>query len=147
MAKGLKSRHDKAEESVGFLLWKASNKLQRLHRVGLKELGLTPTQFSILASIVYISAQENSLSQKALCEHTQIDKMLVSDVVKALLKKEYVTKEVNPDDSRSFLISPTQLGRELANKAVKIVEDMDDAYFATVMQPEIFKRNLQKLLE
>ena len=46
MNKGLRSTFSSAGESPGFLLYKASNLLLRLHGAALKEFDLTPAQFS-----------------------------------------------------------------------------------------------------
>lgn len=142
----LKTQFDDAKYSLGFLIWKVSNKLQRAHRVALKDLGLTPTQFSVLASIVYVSSIHEKLTQSLLCQHTGMDKMLVSDIVQSLIKKQLVDKQKNIDDSRAFLIQPTLRGVEVANHAVKIVEGIDQEFFRSVGDKPLFGEELNRIL-
>ncbi|MFV0421472.1 MarR family winged helix-turn-helix transcriptional regulator [Oleidesulfovibrio sp.] len=147
MTTPLNTKYNNASESPGFLLWKASNKLQRLHRAALKEFDLSPTQFSVLASIVYLGSDEDQLTQALLCQHTQMDKMLVSDVVRALCKKQLVTRFANPADRRSFIITATSDGERLANKTVKIVESIDTDFFSDVQNAKLFMDSLCIILE
>jgi DNA-binding MarR family transcriptional regulator len=135
-----------SKESLGFSLWKVSNKLQRLHRSGLKEINLTPTQFSLLACIVYMDTSNEVMTQSFLCQHTQMDKMLVSDVIKSLVIKKLVSKKDNPKDSRAVIIAATADGTKLANKAVKIVEDIDTKFFVKVKNKSAFNMDLINLL-
>ncbi len=142
----LETQFNDAKFSLGFLVWKISNKLQSLHRLALKELDLTPTQFSVLASVVYISSIQENLTQSLLCKHTEMDKMLTSDIIKSLVAKKLVKKKENEEDSRSFLIQPTPLGIEKANKAIKIVEDIDQDFFKSVGNKGLFGVELNRIL-
>ncbi len=142
----LQTRFKDARYSLGFLIWKTSNKLQRLHRIGLENLDLTPTQFSVLASIVYVSSNHEKLTQSLLCQHTEMDKMLVSDIIKSLVKKEFINKRKNTEDTRSFLIQPTSLGVKVANKAIKIIEDIDKEFFRSVRDISLFGEDLSRIL-
>lgn len=142
----LETQFPDSKESLGFSLWKVSNKLQRLHRSGLKEINLTPTQFSLLACIVYMDSSGEVMTQSFLCQHTQMDKMLVSDVIKSLVTKKLVSKKDNPKDSRAFVIAATDEGTKMANKAVKIVEDIDNEFFSKVKNRSAFNFDLINLL-
>lgn len=72
--------------------------------------------------------------------------MLVSDVIKSLVTKKLVSKKDNPKDSRAFIIAATADGTKLANKAVKIVEDIDNEFFAAVKNRASFNSDLINLL-
>lgn len=143
----LKTKFNTAHDSLGFLLWKASNKLQRLHRSCLSDLDLTPTQFSVLASIVYNCNDKQTTTQQELVNQTQMDKMLVSDVVKALTVKKMILKSKNPNDSRSFVLKPTLSGSEKVNIAIKRVEEIDEIFFKTIKSKNNFLLNLQELVD
>lgn len=142
----LKTQFIDAKFSLGFLIWKTSNKLQRLHRLALKELDLTPTQFSVLASVVHISSMQKNLTQSLLCKHTEMDKMLTSDVIKSLVVKKLIKKKKNEHDSRSFLIQPTPLGVKKANEAIEIVENVDLEFFKSVSNKDLFGNELNQIL-
>ena len=117
----LDSNFRKAEDSPGFMLWKAANVLQRLHTGCLKDLDLTPAQFSLMTCLVYLH-QDGPVTPSGVVSHTGMDKMMVSDLIKTLLAKRLIRKKPNPGDGRSFLIEPTALGERKTNSAVREVE-------------------------
>jgi MarR family transcriptional regulator, organic hydroperoxide resistance regulator len=143
--KKLQTRFNSTNESPGFLLWKAANLHQRLQREALKKYDLTPTQFALLATYYYLQNDEGHCTQALVCEHTGMDKMLVSDVTKTLLKKKMLLKKKNVHDARSFLIEVTKEGRALSNKTVKIIEDLDEKIFSHVKDLKRFMKDLNSL--
>lgn len=146
MAK-LKTLFKNANESTGFLLWKASNRLQKIHREGLRDFDLTPTQFSIMASIVSVCENRKALTQAELSQFTKMDKVLISDVVTTLLRKELLVKKDNLKDKRSFLLTPSKKGFRVTNKAIGAVEQMDMEFFSSITDRELFNRSLLQLLQ
>jgi DNA-binding MarR family transcriptional regulator len=142
----LKSSFKKAEDSPGFLLWKASNRLQRLHAQCLAGLPVTPTQFSLMACLVYLS-KDGPVTASAIVRHAGMDKMMVSDLLKSLEKKKLVQRKLNPNDGRSFLVSPTEKGVEATNSAVLKVEAFDTQFFKEVLDLKKFHANLAALAE
>jgi len=142
----LKTRFPEANASPGFLLWKASNLLQRLHASSLKKIGLTPAQFSVLASIVYLSGFDEPLTQAYLGRHTGLDKMFISDLVKKLVQKKWISLEDHPSDSRAKVIRPTAKGSALANESIGIVEEIDSDFFSKLKSGEAFTKDLLNLL-
>lgn len=141
----LKTSFLKAEDSPGFMLWKAANLMQRLHSNCLKDLNITPTQFSVMTCIVYLS-QQQPITSSAVVAHTGMDKMMVSDLVKTLLKKGYIRKKVHPEDGRSFLISATAMGSDVVNKAVRRIEEFDTQFFAACQNLSSFHADLVSLV-
>lgn len=134
-----------AEDSPGFLLWKASNTLQRLHMDCLRDLNITTTQFSLLTCLVYLH-QSGPVTATHIVQHAGMDKMLVSDVVAALVTKKFVRKLPHPTDARSSLIQPTALGVRTTNAAVQKVEAVDAEFFASVADVPALARALRQLL-
>ena len=128
MAK-FETKFQSAEMSPGFLLWKVSNLHQRLQRKALLDLDLTPSQFSILACFFFLSDRQPIITQSDVCRHSGIDKMLISDITKVLLKKRLIKKMVNKHDGRSFAIQITDEGASRCNQAVKIIEEVDMRFF------------------
>lgn len=141
----LATRFQTAEESPGFLLWKAANTLQRLHARSLRQLDLTPGQFSLLTCLVYLHPR-GPVTQAMLAGHAGMDKMTVSDIIKPLLRKCLVTKSRNPGDGRSYLIAPTPAGVEAANAAVAHVEALDAGFFQVVGDLDVLRRELLALI-
>jgi MarR family transcriptional regulator, organic hydroperoxide resistance regulator len=133
----LKTTFAKAEDSPGFLLWKAANLLQRSHTRCLKGLGVTPTQFSVMTCLVYLHGLQagergEPVTQAAISAHAGLDKMLVSDLIKTLTSKKLVRKRRHPTDGRAFLLEPTPAGIRITNSAVQAVEATDTEFFGGV---------------
>lgn len=130
-----------ADESPGFLLWKAANQLQRAHTKCLVPLGLTPSQFSVMACLVYLR-QSGPVTATRIIDHAGLDKMLVSDMVRALERKKLLERVPNPDDGRSWLIEPTADGMTATNAAIREVEAVDRGLFRRLRNPAAFHAEL-----
>jgi DNA-binding MarR family transcriptional regulator len=142
----LKTNFRKAEDSPGFLLWKTSNLLQRLHTECLKDLNVTPAQFSLMTCLVYLN-ENGPVTAARIVAHTGMDKMMVSDLVKTLEGKRLIRRKDNPDDGRSFIVEPTRLGEKITNSAVLKVEEVDAGFFKRVRNAKGFHADLLALLE
>lgn len=125
----LKLQFDGPENSPGFLLWKLTNLWQSKIRKVLKILNLTHVQFVLLANIVYLNRQKQNMTAAELSRHTKIDKMMISDVTKTLEAKGFIMKEKSDDDSRISFLIPTDKGKQLAYKAIEVVEIADKLFF------------------
>jgi DNA-binding MarR family transcriptional regulator len=135
-----------AEDSPGFMLWKAANLLQRLHAQCLADLDITPTQFSLMTCVVYLTGREDPVTATTVVAHTGMDKMLVSDLLKTLKKKGLVTKSPHPSDARSSVIRPTALGARTTNAAVRKIEAFDGRFFGRLGNVAAFHRALLDLI-
>ena len=142
---GFKSKFKNAEMSPGFLLWKISNLHQRTQKKALEGLKLTPSQFSVLATYLFLSIKNDPLTQTDVCHHAGIDKMLVSDLTNTLAKKLYIVKSKNEYDGRYYDIKVTKLGAETCNKALKIIEEIDRKFFAKTRRSKELLEIMQEL--
>ena len=120
-------------ESPGFLLWKISNAWQRAQRSALQPLGLTHSQFVVLATVTWFGASE-TLTQARVAELAGIDPMTTSQVLRALQTAGLIERDDHPTDPRAKQILATRAGRDLARKAVVVVEETDAAFFQPVAQ-------------
>lgn len=115
-------------ESPGFLLWKISNAWQRRQRMALQPYGLTHSQFVVLATATWFGASE-TLTQSRISQLSGIDPMTTSQVLRALETASLIQRVDHPTDPRAKSIVVTRAGRELARKALVVVEDTDAAFF------------------
>jgi len=115
-------------ESPGFLLWRVSNAWQREQRNALLPFGITHTQFVALAVASWFGQQE-PITQIRLSQLTGSDPMTISQVVRALEKLGYFKRSSHPSDTRAKVILVSELGREIASKAMKVVEATDQDFF------------------
>ncbi len=142
------SRFPSATESPGFLLWKAANLHQRLQRQALSELGISPTQFSLLASSLFLSRKKRGpVSQAEVAEHASLDKMLVSDGTRALLAKKLIVRRRSETDGRAFDVELTAHGVAICNRALRVIEATDDAFFARTGDVPAFLMLVTRLVD
>ncbi|NUT88237.1 winged helix-turn-helix transcriptional regulator [Pseudomonas corrugata] len=147
-SKPLPTLHSGPSDSPGFLLWRISNTWQREQRAALQPLGLTHTQFVMLAVATWFASQE-PLTQARLSQLTGSDPMTTSQVVRTLLKNGLFVRDVHPTDTRAKIISVSEAGRDIAHKAIVIVEEVDRKFFGTLGEQQsslvlLFRQLLDK---
>lgn len=135
----------KPEESSGFLLWQLTMQWQRSIKRALDPLGITHTQFVLLASLAWLSGKQSIVTQAELASHSKTDRMMVSKVLRTLEEKNFVTRVEHETDTRAKCISLTASGKKTTQKALIVVEKTDVDFFS-VLHSEIPKFNKQMLL-
>lgn len=75
--------------------------------------GLTPTQGDILRLLLQ---RPDGLRLTALAALLQISQPTASDAVTALVRKNLIQKDTDPDDARAALLRVTRTGRALAKR-------------------------------
>lgn len=137
---------DTPSQSPGFLLWKVNNYWQREIKIILLEFDLTHGQFVVLANTFYMGFENDNVTQMDIANQVGIDKMLISNIIKALLKKELVTRKEHETDTRAKTIKTTKAGKALLKMAVKSVEDFDTSFFSNLKNIDSFNKDLLLLL-
>ena len=138
---------EKAEDSTGFLLWQVTNLWQRKIKKALEEYDLTHSQFVLLASILWLSQGEESVTQILLSAHTKIDPMTTSTVLRTLQAKGLLSRQEHATDTRAKTVALTDSGVKIAQLAVKVVEKFDKDFFTPLGQDSAeFNGKLQELL-
>jgi DNA-binding MarR family transcriptional regulator len=140
----LETGYDDADDSPGLLLWQVTNRWQAAQRAALKPYGLTHVQFVVLASLTWLAA-DGPVTQKALADHAALDPMMTSQVLRALEADSLVERRDHPVDRRAKAIAVTEVGRSLANRAVKAVEACDSSFFSPVCDQRGFVEALTAL--
>ncbi|MCH1429890.1 MAG: MarR family transcriptional regulator [Chlamydiales bacterium] len=142
----LNSQFKKAEDSPGFLLWQSSMQWQRMLSEALKPLNLTHMQFVLLTTCTFTYLSENkAVTQVQLAQRCRVDVMTTSQVLRTLEKKKFIKRCKSKEDSRALDIFPTEKGRRLTEKAVPIVEAMDEVYFSRIKNRKALMSVLKKL--
>lgn len=141
-------RVEKAEDSTGFLLWQVTNLWQREIKKSLKPYNLTHTQFVLLTSIHWFTLQKQAVTQISLSNHTKIDPMTTSTVLRTLQTKELIKRQEHATDTRAKTIELTDNGVKIAKQAIKTVEDFDELFFSKLkLDLKTFNKNILTLLE
>jgi uncharacterized membrane protein YczE/DNA-binding MarR family transcriptional regulator len=111
----------------------------------LMKIGLSNAQ-SRLLKLLYING---GMTQAALCEELGMDKSTVAKALIPLIKNDFVTKTVNPEDARSFLVFPTQKAIEMIPKTLEIISGWtkDVTSGITEYEKELFYKMLHKVTQ
>jgi DNA-binding MarR family transcriptional regulator len=145
LSRSVKTDFATPQESPGFLLWKTTNLWQRQIRLALQPFDLTHVQFTLLASLAWLTKDGNKITQVELAHHIETDVMMTSQVIRTLEQKKLLKRTLNPSDKRAFHLLPTTAGLELANKTIRVVENVDKEFFAQVKKLEQFVQGLRDL--
>lgn len=124
----------KAEDSSGFLLWQVTTLWQRGIKRALEEVEITHPQFVLLASLLWLSGQQESVTQIDLSQHSKIDPMTTSAVVKLLQRKELVQRKEHSTDTRAKAVTLTEKGVKITRQALKIIEQFDSDFFTPLKE-------------
>lgn len=117
-------------DSPGFLLWHATLRWQRGVVAALTPLGLTHVQFVLLASLWWLNTHGERPNQLALATHAGTDVKMTSQVLRTMETKGLVERETDPADTRAKRLQVTDLGAELAPRAMAVVEQVDAEFFS-----------------
>jgi DNA-binding MarR family transcriptional regulator len=134
----------KAETEIGFLLTQVSLLKQRINNNALKSLNLTYMQFVVMAAIYEFSEQYDEPLQQLLISKRQLDKSMVSGILKTLIERKLVERYENPNDTRSKVVMLTSAGQSLVVDAKEIIKTIDEKFFNEV-DHEFLKSTLMKL--
>jgi len=142
------SQFEDSNDSPGFLLWQVSSLWQRQVNAALKQFNLTHAQFVLLASMTWLADGKKHLTQVELANHAKMDVMMTSNVLRTLEEKGLVKRNPHPTDTRAKSLAVTSKGRELAEQAVPVVENIDNTFFGVLGTGMIsFNQQLLALIE
>lgn len=122
----------RAEDSPGFLLWQVSITWQRQIKEKLDTYDISHAQFVILAVLLWCEETGFTPIQSFLVEKTKLDKMTVSAALKKLALKKLIKRNEHVEDTRAKSVVLTPKGKDLTQRLVKLVEEVDKAFFASV---------------
>ena len=132
-------------ERVGFLI-------RRLHQIHVAlfvqeaaQLDITTIQFTAL-SVLY---QRGEIDQSELAMQVGMDRTNVSDVVRRLLERGYMTVRINPEHGRRRLIRLTAQGMAFLKKADRCAQRAQERTVAALSGPDrkVFAALLQHLVQ
>jgi len=113
-----KSKYDslKLQNQVCFPLYACSKELVRQYSPHLKKLDLTYTQYVVMM----VMWEKETVSSRELADSTHLDYGTLTPVLKRLEKVGYITRKRSPEDERLLILTLTDAGRKLKDKAVNI---------------------------
>jgi DNA-binding MarR family transcriptional regulator len=115
--------------SPGFWLHHAALAWRHQVDVRLADLGLTHTQFDLLASANWLSRGGGTPTQQQVADMAGADRMMASKVLAALEQRALLRRDPHPADTRAKTLTVTDGGRELVRRAARVVAEVDEFLF------------------
>ena len=114
----------------------------------LKKMNLTHPQFVVLASLAYLSQDSDEVTQVMISKLSGIDVMTVSQILNLLEKNDFVKRKEHSRDTRAKAVILNKKGEEVLQKAVPLVEQIDEIFFEKLdIDEKQFKHFLARLNE
>ncbi|WP_342565900.1 MarR family transcriptional regulator [Paenibacillus sp. FSL R7-0345] len=104
------------QQFLGFLLGSTYRRISTAFARALKPYDITPEQWSVLLMIV----DRSGINQKEVAAAAAKDQPTTARIVELLLKKGFITKSLNQNDRRAFLLYPTDEGKQLIEDTVAL---------------------------
>lgn len=141
------SVHDTPEKSAGFLLWHVSTLWRSLIETVLKSLELTHPQFVVLATLAWLTKNDERISQTTLGKMAGLDPNTTSQILRGLEVKKLI-RRVQSSDVRAKNPLLTIKGSQILIKALPAVELADAQFFKilTTEEVEVMIKIFQKLM-
>ncbi len=106
----------------------------------------TCTQVELLSCIVELAKDGNPVTQKDIAEFLDRDKNTVSEVMRLLEKKGYITRTVSETDLRAKYLILTDKGYDLLEKSIHEMVMMNERFFPERDENDELKKLLIKYL-
>ncbi len=126
-----------------FPLYAVSNLITRRYKPLLDELDLTYTQYIVMM----VLWEEEKVNEKFLCEALHLKSNTVAPLLKKLEAKGYIKKRKDEGDERNLIITLTQAGRELKEKAVCVPESIAKEVSLSGEEAAFLYKILYKILD
>lgn len=126
-----------------FPLYAVSNLITRKYKPLLDELDLTYTQYIVMM----VLWEEAPTNEKYLCEALCLKSNTVTPLLQKLVKKGYIKKDKDPSDERNMVISLTESGSALRDKAVCVPETIAREFDLTQEEAMFLYTVLYKILD
>jgi MarR family transcriptional regulator, organic hydroperoxide resistance regulator len=110
----------------GFLVWRLSMKWRVAVDRAVAPLGLTHAQYSVLASLYGMVRAGERPSQRRLADHTGLEPIYISKLVRALEAAGLVERTADPADTRAIQLALTDTGSDVAERAIAVVRDLQE---------------------
>ena len=130
------------ENQLCFPLYACSREIIKQYKPFLDELDLTYTQY-ITMMVLW---ERTSLTAKELGEALFLDSGTLTPLLKKLEAKGYLTRKRSAEDERSLVVTVTDAGLALRDRAVRIPEAMAACSPLTPEEGEALYRILSRLL-
>ena len=130
------------EKQLCFPLYAVSNMIIRKYKPLLDELDLTYTQYIVMM----VLWEKEEVNEKVLCDSLCLKSNTITPLLNKLKDKGYIKKEKALDDERNLVISLTESGKDLKEKAVKVPECIAKEFNLSVEEAGFLYKILYKMI-
>ncbi|MBQ6731378.1 MAG: MarR family transcriptional regulator [Bacilli bacterium] len=125
-----------------FPTYAAANKIIRRYQPLLKELDLTYTQYVVMM----VMWEKEVVNEKDLVNSLYLQANTLAPLLKKLKQKGYININKDNKDKRNIVISLTEQGKELKDKAVHVPLALAQEPWLTVEEAKEYRRLLYKII-
>ena len=133
----------KLSKQLCFPLYACSREMIKLYKPFLDELGLTYTQYITLM----VLWEHKAMTVKALGQELYLDSGTLTPLLKKLEEKGLVTRRRSDLDERNLIVTITELGESMRDRALHIPEEMTKCINLPKDDIRELYRMLHKMLE
>lgn len=126
-----------------FPLYAVSNLITRKYKPLLDELDLTYTQYIVMM----VLWEENQVNEQFLCRTLCLKSNTLAPLLKKLEEKGYVRKEKDSSDERNLVITLTDTGVALKDRALSVPECIAREFHLTPEEAASLYDTLYKILD
>ena len=130
------------ENQLCFPLYACSKEIIRKYKPLLDEIDLTYTQY-IAMMVLW---EKKSVNVKTLGENLYLDSGTLTPVLKKLESKGYISRERSSKDERNLVVSITEEGEKLKDKALDIPSKIGGCVCLTEKDAELLYSLLYKII-
>ena len=132
----------KLGNQICFPLYVCAKEVVKKYKPFLDEIDLTYTQYIAMM----VMWEERTITVKELGEHLFLDSGTLTPLLKTLEKKGFVTRQRSKEDERVLVVTLTDKGLALRDKAVTIPQSMGACISLTQEEAMQLYTTLRKLL-
>ena len=126
-----------------FPLYAVSNMITRKYKPLLDKLDLTYTQYIVMM----VLWEKKQVNEKFLCEALCLKSNTVTPLLKKLQAKGYIDKTKDISDERNLVITLTEAGEKLQDKALCVPEAISKEFSLTPEEAMGLYNTLYKMLD
>lgn len=132
----------KLKNQLCFPLYAASREVIKLYKPYLDELDLTYTQYIA----ILLLWEHKTMTVKEIGEHLFLDSGTLTPLLKKMEAKGYITRTRSTKDERNLIVSITEEGEAIKNKACHIALEMANCCPLTIEETVTLYKLLYKML-
>jgi MarR family transcriptional regulator, organic hydroperoxide resistance regulator len=125
--------HERQAGRLILALHRATHATLHILAVSLADLALTASEINVLANL----ADRRNRSVGELASDTATKPTTLTSVLDRLVRRGYVTRELDPSDRRSFRVSLTADGRGVADAVRTAVDDLERTALAAISDTDL----------